>query len=167
MTGRRKALAVGCLGALVVAAALVVWVLARAGPYGEDRLPEWIAQARPVVEAVRKFRADKGRWPESLDALVPAYLPARPEPAAFTGCRSIGYSVAEAGGAAGCLQVIGPVPALEAPPPDRREKLLRDGVFKLHLGIHMREAVEYSSDGDTSLNWGTQRVLDGWVYTRD
>ena len=39
--------------------------------------------AKPVIAVVERFHADHGRYPESLDELVPAYLPSIPR-AGFT-----------------------------------------------------------------------------------
>src|SRR5205823_4955977 len=35
-------------------------------------------EGTPIVQAVRRYRTDKGAWPDDLKALVPDYLPQSP-----------------------------------------------------------------------------------------
>lgn len=77
---RMLAAANALLAAIAVFAALLVGqgerrqAFARAAEHGA-----------PVIEALRRYRHERGRYPDGLDALVPAYIPAIP----YTGL--IGY----------------------------------------------------------------------------
>jgi len=54
-----------------------------------------IERAQPLVEALAAHHADRGRFPDTLEELVPAYLDAIPEPA--VGSRAFRYSPDESG----------------------------------------------------------------------
>ena len=49
-------------------------------PYLETRrlVQQRLNQGRPIVQAVYEFERSNGRWPNTIDDLVPAYLPGLP-----------------------------------------------------------------------------------------
>ena len=66
--------------------AIVVVRLVRAGEEREkqftaDEVEATKAAARPILDAIARYRADKGKLPWRLESLVPEYLASLPSPA--------------------------------------------------------------------------------------
>lgn len=72
-------------GAILLAGA--VWVVQTSAGQKERAL----ANEAQIIPAVDRYRADTGRYPETLDELVPRYLPST-RPAGRTGAYRITYS---------------------------------------------------------------------------
>ena len=88
-TGRRLKVVVAC------AVLIVLYLAWRAVPYvfaDENRGP-----GERIVAAFEKYKAANGRYPERLDALVPAFLPQIPTPVIDT---NFVYAASEDGSAA-------------------------------------------------------------------
>jgi hypothetical protein len=75
-------------------AAACVWLMALAGLVAFSRFNLALSRSRSetVIEACRRYEKDQGHLPESLEALVPEYLPRVPR-ADWTALGSFGYSI--------------------------------------------------------------------------
>ena len=68
-------------GVLVLLVAILVFKL-RDQQWSASRLAESRAVGQPIIEAINQHKLARGKYPESLDELVPSFLPSIPPPTA-------------------------------------------------------------------------------------
>jgi hypothetical protein len=59
--------------------ALWVWTIIHAVQQDRSRFASSLQEGRIIVQAIYNYKAKKGKWPERLDDLVPAFLASLPE----------------------------------------------------------------------------------------